>query len=320
MPENDIADYPVVLDGVTRHFGKVVAASDVSFAVGEGTILGLIGPSGSGKTTIIRMLTGTLRPTAGQLTVLGEDPRHFRGATRERIGYVPQHFALYHDLTAYENVSFVAALFGMFWRRRRRRVREVLELLELWDAKGRLAGQLSGGMQRRLVLATALVHEPDVMFIDEPTAGVDPILRAKIWEALRALRDAGRTLLVTTQYVDEAEHCDAVALLSHGKLLALDRPDDLRRAVYGGEIVEVRTARSVDEKVIQGIEGVATVRRRGPRTLLVVVKDAGEATPRIVDALTRDGTSAISIDPYVPSFEEVFQAVVERDDASREAA
>lgn len=316
----EVDEYPVVLDGASRRFGSVIAANDVSFAIGEGTILGLIGPSGSGKTTIIRMLTGTLRPSAGRITVLGQDPRHFDGKTRERIGYVPQHFALYNDLTAYENVSFVAALFGMFWRRRRRRVREVLELLELWDVKGRRAGDLSGGMQRRLVLATALVHEPDVLFIDEPTAGVDPILRAKIWDALRTLRDAGRTLVVTTQYIGEAEHCDAVALLSHGKLVALDRPDDLRRSVYGGEIVEVRTARSVDEKVIEGIEAVKKVQRRGPRTLLVVVEDAGAATPRIVEALTRDGTSAVSIEPFVPSFEEIFQIVVEQDDASREVA
>ena len=317
---DEIAQYPVALEGVTRRFGDVVAVSDVSFALQEGTILGLIGPSGSGKTTLIRMLTGTLRPTAGRLSVLGEDPRRFRSRTRERIGYVPQHFVLYPDLTVYENVSFVGALFGMFWPRRRGRAREVLELLEMWDVRGRRASDLSGGMLRRLALATALVHEPDVLFIDEPTAGVDPILRAKIWDMLRALRDAGRTLVVTTQYVSEAEHCDAVALLSRGRLLAIEEPDALRRTAYGGELVQITTAASVDEAVVKRIEGVTSVHRRGPRSLLAVVDDAGVATPRIVDELAREGTSAVSIDPYLPSFEEVFEAVVARDEASRQAA
>ena len=143
-----------------------------------GTILGIIGPSGSGKTTTIRLLTGALAPDDGQVRVLGEDPRTFRRRTRERIGYMPQQFTLYADLTARENVDFVASLFGMLWRTRHRRTREVLQLVDLWDARGRRAGRLSGGMQRRLELASALVHDPDLLFLDEPTAGIDPILRA----------------------------------------------------------------------------------------------------------------------------------------------
>jgi ABC-2 type transport system ATP-binding protein len=309
----EFLDHPIALDGVGRRFGDVVAVNDVSFGVAQGTIVGLIGPSGSGKTTIIRMLTGALAPTSGQTRVLGEDPRRFRARTRERIGYVPQSFVLYPDLTASENASFVAALFGMGWMRRRKRVRETLEQLELWDVRGRRASQLSGGMLRRLALATALVHDPDVMFIDEPTAGIDPLLRVKIWELLRELRDAGRTMLVTTQYVGEAEHCDAVALVSQGRLLALDRPEELRRSVYGGELIEVRTARAADESVFSRIPGVTRVQRRDPRTMHLVVEDAGEATPRIAEALTSDGTSAVSIEPYVPSFDEVFEVLVERD-------
>ena len=315
----DLFDHPIALDSAGRRFGDVVAVDGVSFGVAEGTIVGLIGPSGSGKTTIIRLLTGALAPTVGRVSVLGEDPLHFRARTRERIGYVPQSFVLYPDLTASENVSFVAALFGMGWLSRRKRVRETLELLDLWDARGRRASQLSGGMLRRVALATALVHDPDVLFIDEPTAGIDPLLRAKIWEQLRALRDAGRTMLVTTQYVGEAEHCDAVALLSHGHLLALDRPEELRRSVYGGDLVEVRTARSADENVFRGIAGVSSVRRRDPRTVHLVVDDAGEATPRIAQALSKDGTSAVSIEPYTPSFDEVFEALVARDEEARAA-
>jgi ABC-2 type transport system ATP-binding protein len=314
------SEHPISLDEVGRRFGDVVAVDDVSFAVAQGTIVGLIGPSGSGKTTIIRMLTGTLLPTSGRARVLGEDPARFQASTRERIGYAPQNFILYPDLTTAENVSFVAALFGMMWRRRSRRVREVLELLDMWDVRGRRAGRLSGGMQRRLALATALVHDPEVMFIDEPTAAVDPLMRAKIWESLRALRDAGRTLLVTTQYVGEAENCDAIALVSHGRLLALDRPEGLRQSVYGGELVAVRTARSVEEKVFAAIEGVSGVRRRDPRTVFLVVDDAGAATPRIADALARDGASAVSIEPYIPSFDEVFEALIERHDGEAQVA
>ena len=176
------------------------------------------------------MLTGAIAPTTARSAVLGREPKRFRRADRERIGYMPQLFTLYEDLTAGENVDFVASLFGMlFRRRRRRRVREVLKLVDLWDARGRRAGQLSGGMQRRLELACALVHEPELIILDEPTAGIDPLLRETIWEELHRLRDAGRTLLVTTQHVGEAEECDAVAMIVGGRIIALAPPDELRR-------------------------------------------------------------------------------------------
>jgi len=171
----------VSVRNVRRAFGDVVAVDDVSLEVPRGTILGVIGPSGSGKTTLVRMLTGTLRPTAGELRVLGQEPSRFTRYAREHIGYMPQHFSLSEELTASENVGFVASLFGLLWPRRRRRVREVLELVDLWDARGRRARFLSGGMQRRLELACALVHDPTLLFVDEPTAGLDPMLRQAIW-------------------------------------------------------------------------------------------------------------------------------------------
>ena len=175
-----------------RSYGDVLAVQDVSLRVAGGTILGLIGPSGSGKTTTIRMILGMLRPDAGEVHVLGEEPRHFRRRTRERIGYQPQSFVMYPDLTARENVNFVAATFGLLWRKRRRRVREVLELVGLWDRRDRRAGDLSGGEQRRLELCCALVHEPALLVLDEPTAGVDPLLRQDIWDELERLREPGR--------------------------------------------------------------------------------------------------------------------------------
>src|SRR4051812_8368255 len=179
-----------------------------------GSVVGVVGPSGSGKTTTIRMVTGSLAATSGTVEVLGERPERFTRRTRERMGYMPQHFSLYPDLTVLENVDFAASVYGLvLWRRYRRR-RAVLELLDLWQVRGRRAGQLSGGMQRRLELAATLVHEPDLMILDEPTAGLDPLLRRTVWGEIHRIRQGGATVLVTTQYVTEAEECDLVALIS----------------------------------------------------------------------------------------------------------
>jgi len=305
---------------VTRRFGPLAAVHDVSLSVAEGTVLGLIGPSGSGKTTLIRMLTGTLDPSEGEIRVLGEDPSRFSRRTRERISYMPQLFSLYHDLTAKENVGFVAALYGVSLWRRGRRVRQALEMVDLWEARDRRARRLSGGMQRRLELACALVHEPDVIFVDEPTAGVDPMLRQAIWAELRRLRDQGRTVLVTTQYVGEAEHCDRVALLSEGELVVIDEPGAMRRTVFGGEVLDVTTTRAVDPDVLAGIDVVLNVRQPEARRLIVVAADAAIATPRIMDAITRRGIGVATIQEYHPTFDEVFADFVSRRRAARDGS
>src|SRR5262249_13398813 len=239
-PDHAPAHEPlVVLRGVSRRFDDPVVVPEVDLVVPRGTILGVIGPSGAGKTTTIRMVTGGLKPTSGEISVLGRDPARFRRSERERIGYMPQLFNLYDDLTAGENVDFVASLFGMLVRRRRRRVREVLRVVDLWDVRKRQAGRLSGGMRRRLELACALVHEPDLIILAEPTAGIDPLLRAAIWEELHRLRDAGRTLLVTTQHISEADECDAVALIVDGRVIALAAPDELRRQATNGDLLDI---------------------------------------------------------------------------------
>jgi len=309
----------VVIDGATKCFGDDIAVDGISLRVRTGTILGIIGPSGSGKTTTIRMLTGALAPTEGEVRVLGEDPRTFRRQTRERIGYMPQQFTLYPDLTARENVDFVASLFGMLWRTRHRRTREVLQLVDLWEARGRRAGRLSGGMQRRLELASALVHDPDLMFLDEPTAGIDPILRVKVWEELHRLRDDGRTLLVTTQYVNEAESCDTVALISGGRLIALAPPESLRRQAMGGDIVEIKTIEAFDTASLTNLPMIRRIDRRGPNELRVTVDDASTAMPEVVEAITRNGGEVASVNEARPSFDEVFAILVERDRLARGA-
>jgi ABC-2 type transport system ATP-binding protein len=312
-------DSAVVIDGASRRFGDQLAVDDISLTVPSGTILGVIGPSGAGKTTTIRMLTGALSPTAGSVRVLGEDPRTFRRRTRERIGYMPQQFTLYRDLTARENVDFVASLFGILWRTRHRRTREVLELVDLWDVRGRRAGDLSGGMQRRLELASALVHDPALLFLDEPTAGIDPLLRGRIWQELHRLRDAGRTLLVTTQYVNEAEACDTVALISEGRLIALAHPDELRRAAAGGDIIEVETVGVFDGSALTQLPVVRRVDQRGPRLLRVVVDDAAVALPDVVEGIGQGGGEVKTASEQRPSFDEVFAVLVERDRAAAEA-
>ena len=299
------------MDKVSRHFNSLKAVDDVSLDVPAGTILGIIGPSGSGKTTLIRMLTGTLEPTSGDVRVLGEHPRRFRRQTRERLGYMPQLFVLYPDLTTYENADFVASLFGLLWGRRRRRVREVLQFVDLWDARDRKAKNLSGGMQRRLALACALVHEPALVFLDEPTAGIDPMLRQTFWDEFRRHREAGQTLVITTQYVGEAEYCDRIAVIAEGRLIKLAEPEQLRREAFGGEVLEVETNQAVDGTAVSRIPGVIHVNQPTPRKLRVIVDDAGTATPRVHEAIRtqRNGEGSVEVtssSEHRPSFDEVF--------------
>jgi ABC-2 type transport system ATP-binding protein len=312
-PQPDVA---VEMAAVSKRFADVTAVDDLTLRVHEGTILGVIGPSGSGKTTTIRMLTGALGPTEGEVRVLGEDPRRFRRQTRERIGYMPQQFTLYPDLTPRENVDFVASLFGILWRTRHRRTREVLELVDLWDARGRRASELSGGMQRRLELACALVHHPALLFLDEPTAGIDPLLRGRIWDELHRLRDEGRTLLVTTQYVNEAEACDTVALIADGRLIALAPPDELRRMAVGGDIIEIETAAPFDAATLRSLPVVRDVDQLDTSHLRVVVDDASTALPDVVEAVGAAGAEVRSASETRPSFDTVFATLVERQRAA----
>jgi ABC-2 type transport system ATP-binding protein len=309
-------DPVIAMSGVSRRFNGLWAVRDVSMAVPAGSILGLIGPSGSGKTTTVRMLTGTLRPTHGEALVLGEDPQRFSRRARERIAYMPQLFSLYPDLSARENVGFVAALYGISWFGRRGRIQRALSVVDLWDARDRRAGDLSGGMQRRLELACAIVHEPQVLFIDEPTAGIDPMLRRSIWEELRAMRDEGRTLLVTTQHVAEAEYCDRVALLADGKLIALDSPEELRRSVFGGDVLQIDADRPVDPQVVANVGEVIAVQQAEPRRLIVTVVQAGLAVPHLTEAFRTAGVGLTSIDEYQPTFDDVFAELVRRQRAS----
>ena len=309
--EPTVASEPIAaLRGVSRTFDDVDALRDVDLDIPRGSIVGMIGPSGAGKTTAIRLLTGALRPSDGTVEVLGQDPTRLPSGTRARIGFMPQHVSLYDDLTVTENLDFVASLYGLFMFRRRRRIGALLDWLELGDARKRRAGDLSGGMRRRLQLACALVHDPELVFLDEPTAGIDPLVRQSIWRELHRLREAGRTLLITTQYVPEAEECDAVALIAEGRLIAFASPEELRRRAFGGQLLEVETSDAVDADRLQADVAVEEVRRIGPRRVQVLSQDAATATPAVIAGVEAQGSSVTSIHEARPSFDEVFALLV----------
>jgi len=309
----------IEMQQVSKTFGDKQAVNEVSLQVPAGQIFGLVGPSGCGKTTTVRMLTGVYAPTKGKLRVLGASPDHFEKRVRERIGYMPQLFVLYPTLTVWENLNFVASLYGLNWFRRRKRLEMLIDFVELRNARDTLAENISGGMKRRLELACSLVHNPELLFADEPTAGVDPVLRGKFWEHFRELKAQGRSLLVTTQYVSEVAYCDQVAVMRNGRLLLVDTPNGLRRQALGGEIIRL-TVDAEDELNARRLLSQAPFVHRFRRpegapmgTLDIFVDDAGAVLPEVIRTLTQDETIDMRhAEPYLPPFDDVFIILMEQ--------
>ncbi len=304
--------------GLTRDFGDGTGVFDLDLDVAPGTIFGFIGPSGSGKTTTVRLALGIEAPTGGSIEVLGEQPASFQPGTRGRIGYMPQIPALYPDLTVWENLSFVASLYGLPWRRRRR-LERALELVGMEDASKKQVAEISGGMRRRLALASTLAHDPELLFLDEPTAGIDPVLRRRIWDHLDELRAGDRTLFVTTQYVGEAAYCDMVGVLVEGRLVAVDTPEGLRRAAYGGEVVELRSREPLPMRALLGLRKFSVAgspRTTDDHTVRVVVADAGESIPQLLTWCQDESIDVETAEEFRPPFDDVFVLLVERQAAS----
>ncbi len=303
---------------IDKKFAADAGVFDLNFEVPTGTIFGMIGPSGCGKTTTVRLMTGLYKPDHGNLTVMNRVPRKFSPHERARLGYMPQHFVLYPNLTVWENLNFVASLYGMGYFKRRKPLKQALEFVELSDARNRLGSQLSGGMQRRLELACTLVHNPLLIFADEPTAGIDPVLRGKFWEHFRQLRDTGRTLFVTTQYVSEAIYCDMVAVMRAGRIIHMDTPENLRKKAFGGEVIKlvVDGPHALDAaQIFQHHPAITDVRRSRsqPGLLYLYVRDASATLPLIFQLMSeRSDITVQQADKYVPPFDDVFVKLMEQ--------
>ncbi|HSJ54006.1 MAG TPA: ABC transporter ATP-binding protein [Anaerolineae bacterium] len=299
---------------LTKEFDGEFAVNNLSFEVPTGQIFGLIGPSGCGKTTTVRLLTGVYRPTSGGARVLGEDPQRFSQNARAKIGYMLQQSVLYPNLTVWENINFASAIYGI-GPRRGKQLRRALEFVELDEHRHKAVINISGGMQRRLSLAATLAHDPALLFLDEPTTGVDPVLRRKFWDHFDRLRNEGRTLLVTTQYVGEAAYCDMVAVMQNGRLLFVDTPRGLRLRTYGGELVDMRAADYFDPRVFDSlvtVDGVRDIRRVDASHLRLVVEDAGVVMPRLVEWSQAQGVGIQSVEEYQPPFDDVFVHLIEQ--------
>ncbi len=287
----------------------IVRGLDVD--VPSGTILGLVGPSGCGKTTTVRLATGVYRPDEGEVVVLGSDPAARPTGQRTAIGYLPQSPVLFDDLSLWENLNFHASLNGVPWRRRQR-LHEVLELVSLDGEERKLVRNASGGMRRRLALAATLVHDPALLILDEPTAGIDPLLRRQIWDHFRLLGTQDRTVVVTTQHVDEAAHCDVVVVLDEGHVIAIGPPDELRREAIGGDAVLVRFGERVDDRIVSELErrGCRSVDRIDHTQVRIVVDQSSSDVPRLLRELEGAGIAVEESTDVPVDWDEVFIALV----------
>jgi ABC-2 type transport system ATP-binding protein len=235
------AEPTIVVQELTKQFGEFVAVDHVSFAVNPGEIFGWLGPNGAGKTTTIRMLLGLMKPTSGHMSVLGYDPARETKVMQAQVGYMSQQFTLYNELTARENLRFYGRVYGLSSAQLEQRQAELLKMAGLSDRANVLTGSLSGGWKQRLALGCAIVHRPSVVFLDEPTAGVDPISRREFWELIYDMAKQGVTILVTTHYMDEAELCQRVGFISQGRLVALDSPARLKQTQMRGRVLEIHS-------------------------------------------------------------------------------
>ena len=308
-----MSDAPAVFaDQLTRVFGDFVAVDHVSFAVRKGEVFGFLGPNGAGKTTTIKMLAGLLAPSSGRGAVAGFDLFTQTEQIKQSIGYMSQLFSLYNDLTVEENIAFFSGLYSVPAQRRAERRDWVLQIAGLTDQRSRLTGELPLGFKQRLALGCAVLHEPPILFLDEPTSGVDPTSRRNFWALIYSLAEQGTTVFVTTHYMEEAGYCHRLALMNRGKLIALDTPARLREPAGGGRmpLLEVRTADSLRTvKVLQGKPGVIEVGMFG-RAVHVTVEDEGRARAAIPQVLAEAGIAMEKIERITPSLEDVFISLV----------
>lgn len=303
---------------LSRSFGSTHAVDGLDLEVADGEIFGLVGPDGAGKTTTMRMLTGILPPSSGEATVAGHDIRREAERLKNDVGYMSQRFGLYSDLTVEENISFYADIYGVPAAARATRMEKLLGFSNLTPFKQRQAGNLSGGMKQKLGLACALIHTPRILFLDEPTNGVDPVSRRDFWRILYQLVRDGVTIFVSTAYLDEAERCNRVALLHHGRIIGLGTPEEVRK-LMPGTLLELRTsAPRRTAALLREQLPDASVGLFGDR-VHVTVKDAGTVDRRLREIVAGAGFELMSLRPIEPSLEDVFVSVVGANNAKSEA-
>ena len=295
--------------GLTRGFGSLAAVNGVDFAVAHGEIFGLVGPDGAGKSTIMRMLAGVLAPDAGAITLEGIDVVADPEAARPYLSYMPQRFGLYEDLTVDENIFFYATLFQVPRATRRARAPDLLDAAGLAPFRRRLAGQLSGGMKQKLALVCALIHTPKVLLLDEPTTGVDPVSRRDFWAILYGLREHGVTIVLSTAYMDEAERCSRLALVSAGEIRHCDTPARLKQMMPGALLAVTTTDARGAYAALEGAPGVVGLLLMGDR-VHVRVDDAARRIPELCAALSAKGIADAAVARVEPGIEDVFVALL----------
>ena len=317
------AEPAILAEDLVKRFGDFVAVDRVSFAVARGEIFGFLGPNGAGKTTTIRMLLGLLNPTSGRALVLGYDVSKQAKAMQARAGYMSQLFTLYPDLTAAESIDFYGQVYGLRRRELVPRRAEILQMAGLTGRGNQRTASLSGGWKQRLALGCAIVHRPELVFLDEPTAGVDPVSRREFWELIYNLARGGTTVFVTTHYMDEAEHCQRVGFINAGRLVALGSPSELKATQMHGQVLEIACADA--ESAVRVLRAAVRPRLRGAvragRLALdevalygaqvhAVAASAEQARPAIAALLEEAGIVVQSIDWIAPSLEDVFISAV----------
>jgi len=321
--QNNHVEAAIVAEHLVRRFGHFPAVNDVSFSVEKGEIFGFLGPNGSGKTTVIKMLTGLLPLSGGNARVEGLDVRTDPESVRERIGYMSQNFSLYHDLTVEENLKFYGRIYSLEPARLKRRMDEIIQINGLGPYVNRLAAQLSGGWKQRLALGCAMLHEPSLLFLDEPTAGIDPVARRQLWDLLFELFGHGITFFVTTHYMDEAERCSHVAYIYFGKLIADGTPNSLRElpdvqpeGTIRVEITTPEVTRAL--RLARQIPGIRSATIFG-QSIHALIEDHFNLDD-LRERLLKNGIAVAEIRPLAPSLEDVFVELTYKHQAQMEAA
>jgi ABC-2 type transport system ATP-binding protein len=309
----------VSVKNLEKRFGEFIAVNQINFEVNQGEIFGFLGPNGAGKSTTIRMLCGIYSPTAGSGTVGGFDIIKEQAKIKQNIGYMSQKFSLYDDLTVEENVDFYSRIYGIPEAERAKRSDETIKLAGIEEFRSSLTNTLSGGWKQRLALGCAIIHQPKIIFLDEPTSGVDPITRSNFWQIIKEMAAQGKTIFVTTHYMDEAENCNRLVMIYHGTMIAMGSPEEMKTKIMQNEILEIIMPHA--EQWVEKISRLASVKETAlfGVNIHVVVYEAQKAIQEIEGLLKQEGAGGFSVRKIKASLEDVFVSLIENYDAQHKA-